>query len=118
MTESSKSKEMAERKKEFRTTVDGIQVKRVYTPADMPGHEDEDIGLPGEYPFSRHIMSTGYRGRLWTMRQYAGFGTVEETNKRFKYLYEQGHLKMPRFYRSFCRSFFRKEGATRLHRPA
>ena len=90
MTESSKSKEMAERKKEFRTTVDGIQVKRVYTPADMSGHEDEDIGLPGEYPFSRHIMSTGYRGRLWTMRQYAGFGTVEETNKRFKYLYEQG----------------------------
>ncbi|MFC1926635.1 methylmalonyl-CoA mutase, partial [Chloroflexota bacterium] len=48
------------------------------------------IGLPGEYPFTRHIMPTGYRGRLWTMRQYAGFGTVEETNKRYKYLYEHG----------------------------
>ena len=90
MTESSKSKEMAERKKEFRTTVDGIQVKRVYTPDDLGAVKNDDIGLPGEYPFSRHIMSTGYRGRLWTMRQYAGFGTVEETNKRFKYLYEQG----------------------------
>ena len=50
----------------------------------------EDVGLPGEYPFTRHIMPTGYRGRLWTMRQYAGFGTVEETNERYKYLYKQG----------------------------
>jgi len=83
-------KEMVERKREFRTTVDGLVVKRVYTPADIAGLNQEDIGLPGEYPFTRHIMPTGYRGRLWTMRQYAGFGTVDETNERYKYLYEQG----------------------------
>jgi len=85
-----RNEEMAERKKEFITTVDGTVVNRVYTPADLEGLRQEDIGLPGEYPFTRHIMPTGYRGRLWTMRQYAGFATVEETNKRYKYLYEQG----------------------------
>ncbi|MFC2066363.1 methylmalonyl-CoA mutase [Chloroflexota bacterium] len=85
-----KPEEMNERKKEFRTTVGGTVVKRVYTPADLEKHKEEDIGTPGEYPFTRHIMPTGYRGRLWTMRQYAGFGTVEETNERYKYLYKQG----------------------------
>lgn len=85
-----KLEEMAERKKEFTTTVGGIVVKRVYTPADTEGLRSEDIGLPGKYPFTRHIMPTGYRGRLWTMRQYAGFATVEETNRRYKYLYDQG----------------------------
>jgi len=90
MTESKKAKEATERKKEFRTTVDGVSVNRVYTPADLGGGEEAEVGLPGEYPFTRHIMPTGYRGRLWTMRQYAGFGTVEETNERYKYLYEQG----------------------------
>lgn len=88
--EKKKAEETAERKKEFKTTVDGIGVKRVYTPADLEELSKEGIGLPGEYPFTRHIMPTGYRGRLWTMRQYAGFGTVEETNERFKYLYKQG----------------------------
>ena len=81
--------ETEERKKEFRTTVGGTPVRRVYTPEDLEG-ANADVGLPGEYPFTRHIMSTGYRGRLWTMRQYAGFGTVEETNERYKYLYKQG----------------------------
>ena len=85
-----KNEEMVERKKVFATTVDGTVVNRIYTPADLEGLRQEDIGLPGEYPFTRHIMATGYRGRLWTMRQYAGFATVEETNKRYKYLYEQG----------------------------
>ena len=85
-----KSKQLPERKEEFRTTVDGTVVNRVYTPADLEGHKQEDVGLPGEYPYTRHIMPTGYRGRLWTMRQYAGFGTVEETNERYKYLYKQG----------------------------
>jgi methylmalonyl-CoA mutase N-terminal domain/subunit len=85
-----KLEEMAERKKEFTTTVGGIVVKRVYTPVDTEGLRSEDIGLPGKYPFTRHIMPTGYRGRLWTMRQYAGFATVEETNRRYKYLYDQG----------------------------
>ena len=85
-----KTEEMVERKKAFTTTVDGTVVNRVYTPADLEGLRQDEIGLPGEYPFTRHIMPTGYRGRLWTMRQYAGFATVEETNKRYKYLYEQG----------------------------
>ena len=89
MAEREKTEEMTERKKEFRTGVDGIVVNRVYTSADLEGIR-EDVGLPGEYPFTRHIMPTGYRGRLWTMRQYAGFGTVEETNERYKYLYKQG----------------------------
>jgi len=85
-----KPEEMTERKKVFTTTVDGTVVNRVYTPADLAELRQEDNGLPGEYPFTRHIMPTGYRGRLWTMRQYAGFATVEETNRRYKYLYEQG----------------------------
>ncbi len=90
MSETKRTKEVVERKGEFKTTVDGIVVNRVYTPADLAGVNEEAIGLPGEYPFTRHIMPTGYRGRLWTMRQYAGFGTVEETNERYKYLYKQG----------------------------
>ncbi len=85
-----KAEEMTERKKEFRTTVDGTVVRRIYTPSDLEGLTEEDISLPGEFPFTRHIMPTGYRGRLWTMRQYAGFGTVEDTNQRYKYLYEHG----------------------------
>ena len=70
-------KEAAERKKEFRTTVGGTAVKRVYTPTDLAGFE-EDSSLIREYPFTRHVMPTGYRGRLGTMRQYAGFATIEE----------------------------------------
>jgi methylmalonyl-CoA mutase N-terminal domain/subunit len=85
-----KAEEITERKKEFKTTVGGTVVKRVYAPADLVGLREENIGFPGEYPFTRHIMPSGYRSRLWTMRQYAGFGTVEETNKRYKYLYRQG----------------------------
>ena len=86
MSEQQKSKD-TERKAVFKTTVDGVTVNRIYTRADAP---DADTSLPGEYPFTRGIMPTGYRGRLWTMRQYAGFATVDETNKRYKYLYEQG----------------------------
>ncbi len=78
-----------ERKKEFRTTVDGAVVKKVYVPDDLREFE-EDNSLPGEYPFTRHVRATGYRGRLWTMRLYSGFATVEETNRRYKYLSEQG----------------------------
>ena len=65
----------------------GISLKKVYLPADGNG----DDSLPGVFPFTRHIMANGYRGRLWTMRQYAGFATVEETNRRYKYLYQQGN---------------------------
>jgi len=85
-----KAEERPERKREFRTTVGGVVVNRVYTPADAALCREPDVPIPGEYPYTRHIMSHGYRTRLWTMRQYAGFATVEETNQRYQYLYEQG----------------------------
>ncbi|MBM4249083.1 MAG: methylmalonyl-CoA mutase [Euryarchaeota archaeon] len=75
----------AERRERFETD-SGIEVRRVYGP-EPP---DPEVGLPGEYPFVRGIYPNMYRGRLWTMRQYAGFGTAEETNRRYKYLVEQG----------------------------
>ena len=81
--------EAEERKKEFRTTIDGVVVNRAYAPVDLP-EDERDSSLPGEYPFTRNIMPTGYRSKLWTMRQYAGYATVEETNKRYKYLYKHG----------------------------
>jgi methylmalonyl-CoA mutase N-terminal domain/subunit len=90
MKEKKENRELPERKKEFRTTVDGTVVNRVYTADDVEKGRQADAALPGEYPYTRHIMPGGYRTRLWTMRQYAGFATVEETNKRYKYLYEQG----------------------------
>ena len=72
-------------------TSSGIPLNNSYTPADLPGHDPlRDLGRPGRYPFTRHVQPTGYRGRLWTMRQYAGFGTAEESNARYRYLLEQG----------------------------
>jgi methylmalonyl-CoA mutase N-terminal domain/subunit len=74
-------------------TLSGEPVRELYTPADLPagiGGPEDPIGLPGEYPFTRGIYSSMYRGRLWTMRQFAGFGTSEETNERFHYLLEHG----------------------------
>jgi methylmalonyl-CoA mutase N-terminal domain/subunit len=68
-----------------------IPVQPIYTEADVnPDNYDEQVGYPGEYPFTRGIQPTGYRGRLWTMRQYAGMGDAEESNKRYKYLLAQG----------------------------
>lgn len=79
-----------ERYKEF-LSVSGHKLKRVYTPEDCTGiDEQNDIGFPGIYPFTRGIQPTMYRGRLWTMRQYAGFGDAEESNRRYKYLLQQG----------------------------
>jgi methylmalonyl-CoA mutase N-terminal domain/subunit len=71
-------------------TIGGFPVKRVYTALDIADTPLDDIGLPGQYPFTRGPYPTMYRGRLWTMRQIAGFGTAEDTNKRFKYLVAQG----------------------------
>lgn len=69
----------------------GLPVERIYDPLTMEDFDYPDrLGWPGEYPFTRGIQPTMYRGRLWTMRQYAGFGSAEETNKRFRYLLEQG----------------------------
>ena len=70
------------------TTLSGEQVEPLYTAEDV-GHA-ERIGLPGEYPFTRGVYPSMYRGRLWTMRQFAGFGTAEETNERFRYLLDHG----------------------------
>jgi len=79
-----------ERRSKF-TTVSQLPIKRVYWPWDAEGFDpNRDLGLPGSYPFTRGVQPNMYRGRLWTMRQYAGFGSAEETNKRFKYLIEQG----------------------------
>src|SRR6266571_5137270 len=68
-----------------------LEPKPIYGPEDVAGTvPSSDIGEPGRFPFTRGIQSTMYRGRLWTMRQYAGFGTAAETNRRFHYLLEQG----------------------------
>jgi methylmalonyl-CoA mutase N-terminal domain/subunit len=79
-----------EQRPEFQTP-SGLTLERVYTPLDVKDQDYiRDLGLPGEYPFTRGVQPTMYRGRYWTMRQYAGFGSAEETNKRFRYLLEQG----------------------------
>jgi len=79
-----------ERQQTF-TTESGIPVKRLYTPLDLgSGGYNSDLSFPGEYPYTRGVYPTMYRGRLWTMRNYAGFGTAEDTNRRFHYLLEQG----------------------------
>src|SRR2546428_8892954 len=79
-----------ERKKRFQTT-SGIEVKRLYTPADTADLDyNEALNFPGQSPFTRGVQPAMYRGRFWTMRQYAGFGTGEESNKRYRYLLEQG----------------------------
>lgn len=79
-----------ERKDKFEN-LSGTEIKNIYTPEDIEHLEyNKDIGFPGEYPFLRGVYSTMHRGRLWTMRQFAGFGSAEETNERYKYLLEHG----------------------------
>ena len=68
------------------TSVSGEEVKVLYSPDDLNGHNFmEKISFPGEYPYTRGIHPNGYRGKVWTMRQFAGFGSPEDTNERFKY---------------------------------
>jgi methylmalonyl-CoA mutase N-terminal domain/subunit len=71
-------------------TISGEPIHPLYTERDLPGDPDEAIGLPGEYPYTRGVYASMYRGRLWTMRQFAGYGTARETNRRFRYLLEHG----------------------------
>ena len=79
-----------ERKQPFKSS-SGIEIDRLYTPMDLAGFDYlQDLGFPGEYPFTRGVQPTMYRGRFWTMRQYAGFASAEESNIRYKYLLEQG----------------------------
>jgi len=85
-------KRMPERRSEFVST-SSRPVQRLYTPLDVADLDyRRDLGWPGEYPFTRGVHSTMYRGRLWTMRMFAGFGTAEETNARYKYLLQQGNM--------------------------
>lgn len=87
------AKEMAkhpERKEKFLSLSD-LEIKRVYTPEDIKDFDYmRDLGFPGEYPFTRGVHTTMYRGRIWTIRQFAGFGTPEQTNQRYKYLLSIG----------------------------
>ncbi len=83
-------KKFPERKEKF-STVSDIDVDRLYTPESIEDIDyEKNLGYPGEYPFTRGVQPTMYRGRLWTMRQYAGFATAEESNERYKYLLDQG----------------------------
>src|SRR3972149_3511005 len=85
-----KRNNIKERQADFRTPA-GIVVERLYESGNIENLDYErDLGFPGEYPFTRGIQPTMYRGQLWTMRQYAGFGTAEETNERFRHLLAQG----------------------------
>ncbi|HWE32199.1 MAG TPA: methylmalonyl-CoA mutase family protein [Solirubrobacteraceae bacterium] len=72
------------------STMSGEPIRPLYTETDLPDDPDESIGLPGEFPYTRGVYGSMYRGRLWTMRQFAGFGTAEETNERFRYLLDHG----------------------------
>jgi len=83
-------KKGGERRASFATT-SGIEIKPLYTPLDAPALDyEEKLGFPGGYPFTRGVYPTMFRGKFWTMRQYAGFGSAEETNARFRYLLDQG----------------------------
>ncbi|WP_340101127.1 methylmalonyl-CoA mutase family protein [Salinibaculum salinum] len=80
-----------ERKDTFTTDTEGQEVDSLYTPADLDDFDyEEDLGFPGDEPYTRGVYPTMYRGRLWTMRQYAGMGTAAETNERFNYLIDEG----------------------------
>ncbi len=74
------------------STISNTPIRRLYTPADLPGDWDYDryLGYPGQAPYTRGIHATGYRGKLWTMRQFSGFASPEETNARYKYLLAHG----------------------------
>lgn len=82
-------KRFPERREQFKT-LSGLPLERAYTPTDVEIDYRDDLGFPGQYPFTRGVYPTMYRGRLWTMRQYAGYASAEESNARYKYLLEQG----------------------------
>src|SRR5437899_3120673 len=72
------------------TTLSSEAIEPLYTERDLPSDVEANVGLPGQFPFTRGVYPSMYRGRLWTMRQFAGFGTAEETNERFRYLLDHG----------------------------
>jgi methylmalonyl-CoA mutase N-terminal domain/subunit len=106
-------KRSAARQEKFETS-SGLEIDTVYTPEDLHNFDYvRDLGYPGEYPFTRGVQANMYRGRIWTIRQYAGFGTAEETNQRYRYLLEQGQtglsvafdLIVSRIWRSFSKIY-------------
>ncbi len=82
--------EPRQQQQELRSTISGVEVEPLYTPETTPVDYERDLGYPGDFPFTRGVYPSMYRGRLWTMRQFAGFGTAEETNERFRYLLDHG----------------------------
>ena len=84
------------------TTISGVPIRRLYTQADLPEdwNYEKYLGYPGQAPYTRGIHSSGYRGRLWTMRQFSGFASPEETNERYKYLISQRRRRTFRRFRS------------------
>src|SRR5262249_19287336 len=80
----------AEREGELFSTTPGSEKEPLYTPDNVDFDYERDLGYPGVFPFTRGVYPSMYRGRLWTMRQFAGFGTAEETNERFRYLLDHG----------------------------
>src|SRR5260221_983789 len=79
-----------ERQGELLSTISGLEVDPLYTPDNVTTEYEHDLAYPGEFPFTRGVYPSMYRGRLWTIRQFAGFGTAAETNRRFRYLLEHG----------------------------
>ncbi len=79
-----------EREGELFSTISGLENEPLYTPDSVTTDYERDLGYPGVYPFTRGVYPSMYRGKLWTMRQFAGFGTAEETNERFRYLLDHG----------------------------
>src|SRR5438552_10995068 len=84
-----KYEQAPERDADFET-ISGIPLKPLYTPVDDRDRDPDAIGFPGDYPYTRGVYTSGYRGRLWTMRQFAGFGSAKDTNERFHFLLQQG----------------------------
>ena len=118
-----------ERKPRF-TSLSGLDIARVYSADDLKAWDPKsDLGRPGEFPYTRGVYPTMYRGRLWTMRQFAGFGTAEDTNQRFKYLLQHGQTGLSVAFRSSasagrCRTTSsrntsrRKNGCSRRNRTS
>src|SRR5262245_44413879 len=83
-------KELPQRDNISFDTISGRKVDELYTPDDLTPELAEELGYPGQFPFTRGVHANLYRGRLWTMRQFAGFGTADQTNQRFKFLLDKG----------------------------
>src|SRR5947208_13163390 len=83
-----------ERQGELFSTISGVENEQLYSPENVELDYESDLGWPGAYPFTRGVYPSMYRGRLWTMRQFAGFGTAAETNKRFRYLLDPGQTRL------------------------